>query len=297
MQRPLLAPLAGALVLAGALAFLPSRAQDAPAIQSSHVRGALQLLTGSGGNIVVSAGPDGLLMVDDKFLNLAGDIQDALEDLASDHELDSSAPRFLINTHYHGDHVGGNPAFGEVATIIAHANVRKRLLAGERPMEPAGLPVVTYEGGASVHFNGEEVRLVHVAGGHTDGDTLVHFTGTNVIHLGDLGFIARFPFIDLDGGGSVDGFIAGLDTALGLADDETRFVPGHGDVCGSAEVQALRDFLVEARARVDQAIREGADLDGLRAAGLLDDFGAWDWGFISRDRMLETLWRDATEGE
>lgn len=292
MNRPLLLPAVCALGLAALFPLLPTRAQDQPAIQTAPVNGAVHLLIGNGGNIAVSSGPDGLLMVDDKFLNLAGDIQDALNDLASDAQLDVKTPRFLINTHHHGDHTGSNSAWGS-STILAHDNVRKRLMGGDNPMPAQGLPVVTYDEGLKLHFNGEAVHLIHVAAGHTDGDTLVHFTGSNVIHLGDLGFINRFPFIDLGGGGSVNGYIAGLNRALNLGNAETRYIPGHGDVCGAAEVIALRDMLIEGRKRVQEQVAAGQTASDMRQAGLLNDYGAWDWAFISRDAMIQTLYDDA----
>jgi len=297
MQRPLLVPCFCLGLLAAAYPLLPTAAevarQDAPAIEASHVRADVHLLTGSGGNIAVSAGPDGLLMIDDKFLNLAGDIQSALDALAADHELEVSTPRFLVNTHMHGDHTGGNPAFGTSATILAHDNVRARLASGDDPMEAAGLPVVTYAEGAALHMNGQRIDLVHVPTAHTDGDTLVHFRGANVLHLGDLGFIGIFPFIDLGRGGSVDGFVAGLDRALELGDADTLFVPGHGPVCGPDEVRALRDMLVEGQRRVAEAIAAGQSASYMRQAGILEDYAEWDWGFISTDAMIQTLYDDA----
>jgi cyclase len=292
MNRPLLMPAVCALGLAALFPLLPTRAQHQPAIQSAPVHGAVHILTGNGGNIAVSAGPDGLLMVDDKFLNLAGDIQDALNDLANDAQLDVKTPRFLINTHHHGDHTGSNSAWGS-STIVAHDNVRKRLMDGDSPMPSQGLPVVTYEEGLKLHFNGEAIHLIHVAAGHTDGDTLVHFIGSNVIHLGDLGFINRFPFIDLSGGGTVSGYIAGLNHALDLGDAETRYIPGHGDVSGAAEVRALRDMLIEGQKRVQKQIAAGQTASDMRQAGLLDDYGTWDWGFINREAMIQTLYDDA----
>jgi cyclase len=169
-------------------------------IKAIHVAKNIYMLQGAGGNIGVSVGPDGILIVDDQFAPLAGKISAALK------ELNPGKLKFVLNTHYHGDHTGGNTQFGREAHIVAHTNVRKRL-GGNNPEGKAGLPVITFDDALSIHFNGEEIKAIHVPPAHTDSDCVIYFTGANVIHFGDTFFSGRFPNIDLNGGGSVRGFI------------------------------------------------------------------------------------------
>jgi glyoxylase-like metal-dependent hydrolase (beta-lactamase superfamily II) len=262
-----------------------------------HVAGPVHMITGQGGNLGVSAGPDGVLLIDDQFAPLAPKIQASLAALAEAAGLDSGAPRFLINTHHHGDHTGGNAIFGEAATILAHANVRARLLAPGRgePMVAAGLPVVTYADGLSLHFNGEEIRLVHLPRGHTDGDTAVFFTGSKVVHVGDLFFNGRFPFIDIDGGGSIAGYLEGIQLVLDLTDANTRYIPGHGPLASRADLEALHAMLIDAQGLVRGALAEGKSADDMKAAKLLEKYAAWGWGFVDAGRMIDTLVRGLAE--
>lgn len=268
----------------------PTQSPD-EGIESQHVVGPVHMLTGSGGNLGVSVGPDGVLLIDDKFANLAEEIQAALDTLATDANLQAGTPRFLINTHHHGDHTGGNPYFGKRSTIFAHANVRTRLIGEDptRAMAPEGLPVVTYEDGLSIYFNGEEIQLVHLASGHTDGDTVVYFKGSNVVHMGDLGFIGLFPFIDTKGGGSVAGFLANLGQLLRTTDAKTRFIPGHGELASRADVQALRDMLQAVTERVQAALDAGKSAEDMKAEKLLAEFDSWNWSFITAEKLIDTV--------
>src|SRR5262245_14431624 len=174
-------------------------------VKASHVAGAVHMLTGAGGNIGVSVGPDGILIVDDQFAPLAEKIRAALKTLGE------GKLRFVLNTHWHGDHTGGNVAFGPEAPVLAHTNVRKRLEEGSekpRPTPPApkeALPIITFDESLSVHFNGEEIKVLHYPHGHTDGDSVIFFTKSNVVHLGDDFFAGRFPFVDLERGGGAEG--------------------------------------------------------------------------------------------
>ena len=168
-------------------------------IKTTHVAGSIYMLEGAGGNIGVSVGPDGILLVDDQFAPLAEKIRNALKALGE------GPLKFLVNTHFHGDHTGGNVVFGAEAHIISHANVRKRLQM-KSPSKEA-LPVVTFGDSLSIHFNGEEIRVMHFPNSHTDGDSVVFFTGSNVVHTGDLFFSGRFPYVDLDSGGDMEGLI------------------------------------------------------------------------------------------
>lgn len=250
-------------------------------IRSTPVSKTVHMLEGAGGNIGVSAGPDGVLVVDDQFAPLAEKITAKLK------ELNPTAPRFVLNTHWHGDHTGGNAHFGsQGANIIASANVRERL-AKKSDSQPAELPVVTYESGASVHFNGEEIRLIALAPGHTDGDSLVWFTGAKVLHMGDQFFSGKFPFIDLGSGGDVAGYLANVEKALALIPSDTRVIPGHGPLSTVEDLKAFRDMLVETTGVVKKAIAAGKSLEQVKTEGLPEKWKSWGTGFINTSRWLE----------
>jgi glyoxylase-like metal-dependent hydrolase (beta-lactamase superfamily II) len=262
-------------------------------IAAHHVAGPVHYLEGRGGNIGISAGADGVLMIDDKFANLAPQIRAAIEGISAD------PIEFLINTHHHGDHTGGNPVFGGEATILAHENVRTRLQAPDprsgETMDAVGWPVLTFPRQVNVHFNGEEIRVVHFPACHTDGDSVVFFTGSNVVHMGDLFFLDRFPFVDLDAGGSVAGLIEGVTAVLGQIADDTHVIPGHGTLATKADLERYRDMLVETRALVAAAVAEGASADDLERDGILSDHAQWGGGFITSDKFLDTLVRELTQ--
>lgn len=251
-------------------------------IKTIHVAKNVYMLQGSGGNIGVSVGEDGTLIVDDQFAPLAGKILDALK------QLNPNKPRYILNTHHHGDHTGGNPQFVRDGEIIAHANVRKRLLASK--LEKAGLPVVTFEDSLSVHFNGEEVKIVHVPPAHTDGDSVVYFIGANVIHFGDTFFSGRYPNIDLNGGGSVRGFIKGIGDAIPKIPADAKLIPGHGPLSTIKELKEFHEMLVETSAIVQKAIDAGKTLDEVKAAGLPQKFKSWEAPTLRTDRWLEILY-------
>src|SRR6476661_2094885 len=199
-------------------------------IKSTKVAGNVYMLEGSGGNIGVSVGPDGILIVDDQFAPLAEKIEAALK------ELNPGKLKFVLNTHYHGDHTGGNAHFGRQAHIIAHTNVRKRL--GGKPGESKPeLPIITFDDSLSVHFNGEEIKIIHVPPAHTDSDSIIHFTGANVIHFGDTFFSGRFPNIDLAGGGDVRGYIRNVEDAIKKVPADAKLIPGHGPLSTVKELK------------------------------------------------------------
>jgi glyoxylase-like metal-dependent hydrolase (beta-lactamase superfamily II) len=258
------------------------------------VAGPIHVLdSGVGGNIGVSVGADGVLLVDDQFAPLAGKIRKAVEGLGGG-EL-----RFILNTHYHGDHTGANPEFGPEATIIGHENLRKRLMTDQvlsrgtfEALPSEGWPVITFEEGLSVHFNGEEIRVVHFPHAHTDGDAVVHFTGSNVVHLGDILFAGKFPFVDLEGGGSVDGYIRALETVVETMPADADYIAGHhGPVVGLDAVKESVAMIRETRDIVAKHVGEGMDLEAVKAAGLPEKYASYDWAFITTDRWLETLYR------
>ena len=200
-------------------------------IETVPVTGNISMLIGSSGNIGVPTGSDGLLIIDDQYGPLAAKIRAALSQLRSD------TPKFLLNTHFHGDHTGGNADFGVASIIIAHENVRGRLVAGDSP--GSALPVITFDEDVTVHFNGENITLIHMPRGHTDTDSVVMFEESNVIHMGDHFFNGGFPFVDLASGGTVQGYISNLEKALSWIDDDTSVILGHGPLGTKADLLAF----------------------------------------------------------
>jgi glyoxylase-like metal-dependent hydrolase (beta-lactamase superfamily II) len=249
-------------------------------IKATPVAGNIHMLEGSGGNIAVSTGPDGVLMVDDQFAPLAEKIAAAIE------KLDHGPIKFLLNTHWHGDHTGGNAHFGKKASIVAHANVRKRL-ADKSDTPKEALPVVTFGDSASVHVNGEEIKLIHLGPGHTDGDSIIHFTKSGVFHLGDLFFNGRFPFVDLGSGGDVAGLLRIIEASLEKIPADAKIIPGHGALATRADLEKYRDMLVETTGLVKKAIAEGKSLADVKAAGVPEKYKDWGGGFINASRWLE----------
>lgn len=249
-------------------------------IKTHEVAGNIHMLEGAGGNIGVSTGPDGALMVDSQFAPLSGKIAAAIEALGH------GQPRFLINTHSHGDHTGGNAFFGTNASVVAHENVRTRL-SKQSSVLASALPKITYKDAASLHFNGEEIRLIHIQPAHTDGDTIIHFTKSGVFHMGDLFFNGKFPFIDLGSGGSVEGEIKNIEAALKLIPETAKIIPGHGPLAGYADLKAFHEMLLETTGIVRKAIAEGKSLDEVKAAGLPAKWNSWGGGFINTSRWLE----------
>ncbi|HEX8720996.1 MAG TPA: MBL fold metallo-hydrolase [Pyrinomonadaceae bacterium] len=261
-------------------------------IKATPVSGPVHMLEGAGGNIGVSAGPDGVLIVDDQFAPLADKIRAAFKPL-------SPGPlRFVLNTHFHFDHTDANPVFGREALIVAHANVRRRLsietsVLGTRykPLPKEGLPVVTYETTVSVHFNGEEVRVVHFPAGHTDGDSVVYFTSSNVIHMGDDFFSGRFPFVDLDNGGSVEGLARNVAEIIAKAPAGVKLIPGHGPLSTLADLRAYHAMLVETTDIVRARLRAGRTLEQAKAEGLPDKWKEWGSGFINTQDWIGIVYR------
>lgn len=266
MQRSRLAVSTLFLALFGvSLAF--ARPRQEVTIETVPVQGPISYLVGRGGNIGVSAGADGLLVVDSQFEDLAPKIAAALA------RLKPGAARFLVNTHHHGDHTGGNVPLAKSAVVVAHENVRARLLEEKK----GGLPVVTYTDGVTLHWNGEDVRLIHVPSAHTDGDTVVWFTGSNVIHLGDLYFELGYPFVDVKSGGNVVGLIEGLEQLLPALPDDIRIIPGHGKATGKAELAEYVAMLNTITERVRAGLVAKKDVEALLKEGVTKDFDE-RWG-------------------
>jgi cyclase len=243
----------------------------------------------SGGNVGVSAGPDGILMIDDKFAPIAPKVETALRSVSD------KPVRFVINTHYHGDHTDGNAVFGRKATVIAQDNTRKRMMAppDKEPAPPAvALPIITFENKLSVHFNGEEIRATHFPNGHTDTDVVVFFLKSNVVHMGDDFFNGMYPFIDLDGGGSVKGLIANLVKVIPEIPAGAKIIPGHGPV---ATIKELRDFLAMLQgttAIVEAGIKSGKTADQLKKAKALAKYDSWGKGFLKADSFIDQLYKE-----
>lgn len=250
------------------------------------VGGSVSMLEGKGGNVAVSAGPDGLLMVDNQFADMAPKLRAAMDGL-------SKAPlRFLVNTHVHGDHTGGNAVFGALAPIVAHVNVRSRLAeSGDKPI--AALPVVTFEDRLTLYVNGEEIEVRHVANAHTDGDSIVWFRGSNVLHLGDTFFHKRFPFIDLDSGGSVRGLTRVIGELLAQLPKDIKIIPGHGPLATLDDLAGYHAMLIDCQKLVADALAAGKDAKAMKEAKLLSKYDAYSWNFISAERFIDVLARDA----
>jgi len=259
-------------------------------IKTTKVAGNVWLLEGAGGNMAASAGEDGVAIVDDEFAELSPKIHAALA------KLSPKPVRFVINTHWHFDHTGGNALFSDSAAILAHANVRKRLLTGGKvagtfeipPAAPAALPIVTFEQGLSLWWNGEEVRAIHLRPGHTDGDTAVWFTKSNVVHLGD-DFINGFPFVDLSSGGSVRGLLAALDSLLPQIPKDAKIIPGHGHVSTVDDLRKYRSSLEEMVAVVAKAQRAGRTVEQMKSDKLLAPWAEWNKGWVKEDQFIETI--------
>jgi glyoxylase-like metal-dependent hydrolase (beta-lactamase superfamily II) len=264
-------------------------------VDATLIRDGLYLISGRGGNIVASSGADGTFLVDDQYAPLSERIRGALDELAA------GPVRFVINTHWHGDHVGGNEAFGEAgAVIVAHENVRTRMSSeqfNERfnraiPASPAkALPVVTFAQGVDLHLNGDTVRVIHISNAHTDGDALVWFEQANVLHMGDIYFNGLYPFIDLGSGGGIHGMIAGVDKGLLLAGTGTVVVPGHGPLSDRAGLEAYGAMLKGFRDRIAALKAEGKPLEEVVAAKPTAEFDeALGGGFIPPQLLVEFIY-------
>jgi cyclase len=262
-------------------------------IQVTKVAGTVYMLQGSGGNIGVSVGDDGIVIVDDEFAPLAPKIRAALATITS------KPIKFILNTHYHGDHTGGNTEFAKDGPIIAHENVRKRLQSGTaalgRTIPPApkeALPVITFNDRATVHLNGEDIRAIHMPHGHTDGDAVIWFTQSNVVHMGDDFFNGMFPFVDIDNGGSVRGMATNVETVVSQINDTTKVIAGHGPLGDRASLRAFGEMLRSSMASVDTAMKSGKTLEQIKSEKVLAPWEKFGAGFINLDRWADTLYRE-----
>ena len=239
-------------------------------INTTKLTDSIYMLKGSGGNIVVSVGQDGVFMVDDQFAPLTQKIKEAIS------KITDQPVKFIINTHWHSDHTGGNENLGELgAIIVSHDNVRKRLSTEQfidffnrtvPPLPEKGLPIVTFSDNMTVYQNDDEIKIIHVDYGHTDGDSIVSFTKNNVIHVGDDFNDISYPFIDISSGGSIDGLISSLETISSIINDETKVVSGHSEVSNKTKVNDFTNMLKDVRGKVNQMIKSGKSLEEIIAS-------------------------------
>jgi glyoxylase-like metal-dependent hydrolase (beta-lactamase superfamily II) len=270
-------------------------------IKVQKVGGNVYMLEGAGGNIAVSVGEDGVVLVDDQFAPLAGKIKAALKGI-TDRPI-----RVVLNTHWHGDHTGGNAVFGRGAPIVAHDNVRKRLVSGSPRVELGGktfdarppapkeaLPIVTFQDKVSVHLNGEEIRALHLPSGHTDGDVIVYFTKSNVVHMGDDFVSNGFPFADLASGGSIKGMIAAIDRAVKDLPADVKVIPGHGGVSTIADMKKISATLKDCVKLVEAEVKKKKTLAQLQEAKVLAKYDDLGKGFMSTAMFVEILFKELT---
>lgn len=269
-------------------------------IKTVDVAPGVHMLVGNGGNIGVSSGADGVLLIDDQYAPLTDKIRAAVSAISKERI------RFVVNTHWHGDHTGGNENMGGAgAVIVAHENVRRRMSTEQisaffkrtTPASPmVALPVMTFAQDVSFHVNGDDLHVFHVDPAHTDGDSIIHWKNANVFHMGDLFFSGGFPFIDLESGGSVDGVIAAAEKVLSLANDSSKIIPGHGPLSSKKDLTGYRDMLKTVRSRIHSQVTSGKTLDEVKASRPTKD---WDdtlgKGFIDGDKLTEFVYRSLSK--
>jgi glyoxylase-like metal-dependent hydrolase (beta-lactamase superfamily II) len=277
-------------------AFAQGRDFSKVEMKVQKVAGNIYLLQGAGGNIGVSVGDDGVLVVDDEYSPLAPKIKEAIKTISD------KPVRWILNTHFHGDHTGSNAEFAKTGTeIIAQDNVRKRLETGfdlpKRKVPPAAkeaLPIITFDNSLTVHVNGEDIRALHYANGHTDGDSVIYFPKSNVVHMGDDFFNMNFPFVDLDGGGSVQGMVKNVRGVLKDLPDDVKVIPGHGALATKAELGKFADMIDGCIAAVQAALKKKLTLEQMKQQKVLAAYDQYSWEFIKTDDFLEAIYHDLT---
>ncbi len=281
------------LVLVSLISIFTFSQEKEVIIEAQQVNENVYILTGQGGNIGVFIGDDGVFVIDDQFAHLSGKIEKKIK------ELSDKPITFLVNTHHHGDHTGGNENMADLgATIISHDNVRKRLVKNPTRqgtiLPKKALPVITFNDELSLHINGEQVLIFHVENAHTDGDALLYFTDSNVLHTGDNYFSGMYPYIDLDSGGSVLGYIEAVKRALIVIDDDTKIIPGHGTVSNKNEYVEFLNMLENLKNTILKEIEKGKT-EGQVAVNkeltkTYDDLG-YSWSFIDSEKIRRTFYK------
>ena len=261
-------------------------------VKTVNVADKIFMLQGRGGNVGVSAGADGILIVDDDYAQVTPKIAEALKVLGSD------KPRFIFNTHWHGDHTQGNNFFGKDSIIIAHTNVRQRLATetifrGEKfiPYPKFALPMITFDQSTRIHFNDEEILAVHYPNGHTDGDAVIFFTKAKVVHLGDHYMTNRFPFIDMESGGTLAGLTKNIGDIIAKLPADVKIIPGHGTLATLADLKNYHRMLLETTDLIQKGIIAGKTLEGLKKDGFPAKYQMWGTGFIKTDGWIETVYK------
>ena len=261
-------------------------------IKVTKVSGNVYMLQGRGGNIGAIVGADGILIIDDDYKAVSEKLREALK------QLGSATPRYIFNTHWHGDHTEGNQTFGKESIIVAQTNVRKRLsqvntIFGQavQPYPSFAWPTVTYDESISIHFDGDDIKAVHYPNGHTDGDSVIFFEHANVVHMGDDFFAGRFPFVDLESGGSVQGMINNVAAILAKIPADAKVIPGHGPLSTVQDLKNYHDTLVETAKIVQEAMKKKKTLDEIKKGGLPDKYKEYGSGFIKTDAWIETVYK------
>jgi len=282
----------------------PQREQDFAKVEIkvTRVSGGVYMLQGQGGNIAASVGEDGIAIVDDEFAPLAGKIRAALRDITGK----DTPVKYVINTHYHGDHTGGNAEFSGAATIIAQDNVRKRLATGgvggngasirmeNKPAPKAALPLITFERDVTLHLNGEDIHALYFPAGHTDGDSIIFYPRANVVHMGDDFVRYGFPFIDIDGGGSIQGMIAACEKVIPQLSSDVKIIPGHGGLSTLDDLRVYLAMLQETTTAAQRALSRGLTLDEMKQQKVLAAWHKFATGFVDENAYIETLFNSLT---
>ncbi len=261
-------------------------------VKTVKITDSVYMLQGRGGNVGVSVGKDGLLIVDDDYAEVSPKLAEAMKALGSE------KPKFIFNTHWHGDHTEGNKTFGKDSIIISHANVRNRLavdtmIFGNKALAyPSfALPLITFEQSISVHLNGDEIKAVHYPTGHTDGDSIIYFTKSNVVHFGDHYFKDRFPFVDLENGGNVKGLTKNIGDVIAKLPADVKIIPGHGSLATIDDLKNYHQMLIETTAIIEKGMKKKKTLEVLKKEGFPEKYKTWGGGFIKSDFWVETIFK------
>jgi glyoxylase-like metal-dependent hydrolase (beta-lactamase superfamily II) len=290
----LLRPLGLSMALLLATSANSAHHEDSPKFTVTPVADNLLMLQGKGGNLALLTGGQGLVLIDNDYQDMSTALETTLASYGGAEQL-----TYIINTHWHGDHTGGNLALGQYASIVAHDNVRERLLSAQEvklfkmksdPYPEIAVPSITYEKAMALHINDEEVELVHFAGGHTDGDSVVFFKSANVVHTGDHFFNGFFPFVDVDSGGNVLVMAENVKSLLAMIDDDTKIIPGHGPLANKADLMAFQQMLEGTAAEVKVMKDKGFNLEKAQKQGLTDKWQSWTDGFLTTDVWISIVY-------